>query len=96
MKVKDGTGTIDAAGYRVISVNGKAKKEHRHVMEQMLGRSLLPREEVHHRNGVRADNRPANLELWSTSQPPGQRVEDKTAWAIEWIRVYAPERLVGV
>lgn len=95
MKAKDGTGTIEKAGYRIISVNGKAKKEHRHVMEQILGRPLLRSEEVHHRNGMRADNRPENLELWSTSQPPGQRVEDKTAWAIEWLRVYAPERLVS-
>lgn len=57
--------------------------EHVVVMEQMLGRFLLPGETVHHRNGQRDDNRPENLELWAKSQPAGQRVEDLLAWAHE-------------
>ena len=57
------------------------QSQHRFVMEQQIGRKLLPDETVHHKNGVRDDNRPENLELWSSSHPTGQRVSDKVEWA---------------
>lgn len=76
------------------SANGSGNvREHTIVMEQMIGRRLLKGESVHHKNGNRSDNRPANLELWSKFQPAGQRVEDKLEWALEILLTYAPERL---
>lgn len=37
--------------------------EHQLVAEQMIGRRLRDDEVVHHKNGVRNDNRPENLEV---------------------------------
>ena len=73
--------------------NSGRVREHIIVMEEKLGRHLLPNEEVHHLNGQRADNEPENLELWTKSQPSGARVEDKTAWAIKILKTYKPELL---
>lgn len=83
----NGEGNINN-GYRWMFVDGHNKAEHRIVMEEYLGRSLLKTETVHHKNGDRLDNRIENLELWNSSHPYGQRVEDLVAWAKEILSFY--------
>jgi HNH endonuclease len=60
----------------VVLEGGRLEREHRIVMERVLGRSLVAGESVHHRNGDRGDNHPENLELWYRGQPAGQRISD--------------------
>ena len=78
-------GFHDKHGYKILTVDGKQIPEHRLVMEGIIGRKLTALETVHHKNGIRDDNSPSNLELWASRNPRGQRVQDMTNWAIEYL-----------
>ena len=91
MTDEDGYVYVYKPGHPMAFKNGCRVPEHRFVMSEHLGRPLRDNENVHHKNGNRADNRIENLELWVTSQPSGQRPEDLLAWAYEIIETYEKE-----
>ncbi len=84
---------VNTNGYVYEYVDGErqAQLQHRLVMERVLGRRLWADETVHHKNGIRTDNRPENLELWVSWQPHGCRVEDLVTFAREVLARYSTE-----
>jgi len=89
MKRAPGTGSRSVNNYGYVVIRGygdkKSHMEHRIIMEAILGRPLAPGETVHHKNGIRHDNRPDNLELWVSTRS-GQRVDDLIQFIVERYR----------
>ncbi len=95
IKGKKGEGYVNKQGYLSFKrkghpcadKNGRVQASHLVIYEH-TGRILKKGESVHHKNGMRLDNTIENLEVWSSSQPFGQRVEDKIKWCIEFLNEY--------
>lgn len=84
-----GSRSVHRDGYITIKTADGIRMEHRIVMEEMIGRPLVKGETVHHKNGMRDDNRPENLELWFNqplNQPYGQRVPDLISYIVAYHR----------
>ena len=70
---------LNGGEYLIGSFRGRQVLQHRLVMERAIGRRLVYGEVVHHKNGVRGDNRIENLELMDRAEhgrlhnPPGSK-----------------------
>lgn len=67
---------LNDSGYVLIKTEDGIIAEHRVVMSEKLGRPLRKGESVHHKNGIRTDNSPENLELWVGAIRYGQRAHE--------------------
>ena len=76
---------LNSWGYKMVTHNGKKVYEHRLVMEQHLGRSLLPGEEVHHKDGNKLNNSIENLEILSMIEHKKKHRDKKTGKFISHI-----------
>ena len=90
--LKKGQALISPLGYLRINIDGKRILHHRYVMEQHLGRKLTDKERIHHKNGVKTDNRIENLEL--TTQSEHIKNHHSNVWKKRKVSIeYSPEKI---
>ncbi len=96
-----GSGWVNRAGYRVLYKPDHPNRtkidtvmEHVLVMSEFLGHPVKKGDTIHHRNGIRDDNRTENLELWTGNHPSGVRKSDLDEWVIEYMKENKPEMLI--
>jgi hypothetical protein len=95
-RMREGKTVSMGRGYRAIYMPQHPRAtasgyiaEHVVVKEASLGRLLRSNESVHHKNGLKWDNRSENLELFSSvRQPRGQRPADLVAYATRVLALY--------
>ena len=90
---------LNTSGYVIIynPTHANARQsyvfEHHLIMSEHLKRPIDTKngESVHHKNGIKTDNRLENLELWNHRQPTGYRVIDMLNFCYDYILKYENE-----
>lgn len=88
--LKKGQALPTKLGYLRININGKRMLHHRHIMEQHLGRKLEKGERIHHKNGIKTDNRIENLKLIDSQSSHISKHHPKKP-LIDWTRIKIPK-----
>lgn len=100
----NGSGNLTEEGYILLCrpnhPNAKSRGrvlEHVVIMSEILGRPLDDGEIVHHKNGIKSDNRPENLELcFVHSHIKGQLMKDVVDnYLQDYIKLYGMEELLN-
>lgn len=69
--------SLHSSGYMTKCINGKWTLQHRHIMEEHLGRKLHRWEHVHHKNHNKVDNRIENLEVLDATTHAREHIKDR-------------------
>lgn len=67
-------------GYILILTPRGYKRQHRLIMERYLDRKLKKIEHVHHKNGIKTDNRIANLEVINNKEHARKHAIGNKRW----------------